>query len=184
MKNIPNLLSLLRILLIPFFVHQLLIGNTLNAGIILLISALTDFLDGKLARKFGWITDLGKVLDPIADKLTQFAVSITLAITLRQYWIFFAVIIFKDIVILLGGGYLMKRGIKLEGAKWFGKVATFIYYFATILIILIPGMPNWFITLILSLAVICALISAFLYIPEFFKYKKNNNPNSQSFKGD
>ncbi len=175
MKNIPNLLSAFRISLIPFFVIQLLEGNTLNAGLLLIFSGFTDFLDGFLARKFNWITDLGKVLDPAADKLTQAAVSITLAYMLRQYWIFFAIMIFKDLIMLIIGGYLMKKGAKLEGAKFLGKVSTFIYYIGTILIILIPTMPNAIIIAILSIATICALISAFSYIPEFKSYRENLN---------
>ncbi|SHH48517.1 CDP-diacylglycerol--glycerol-3-phosphate 3-phosphatidyltransferase [Anaerosphaera aminiphila DSM 21120] len=175
MRHIPNLLSLFRIVLLPFFVWQMFSGNTFYAGIILLISALTDFLDGNLARKFGWITDLGKILDPIADKITQFVVSITLAILLRRYWGFFAIIIIKDIVILLAGGYLLKKGIKLEGAKWFGKISTFIYYFTSIVIILFPSLPNTVIVTLLTLAVVFALISVLLYIPEFIKYKNKKD---------
>ena len=76
MKHIPNILSSLRIVMIPFFVWQMLTGNMLSAGLILLASGITDTLDGQLARHFGWISDLGKILDPFADKLTQTAVSV------------------------------------------------------------------------------------------------------------
>lgn len=173
MKNIPNMLSIFRILLIPFFIWQMIIGNTFNAGIILVISGLTDFLDGNLARKFGWVTDLGKILDPIADKLTQTAISIVLIYALRKYWYFFMIMILKDLIILIFGGYLMNKGVKLEGAKWFGKVSTFTYYIVTIIIVLFPSIPDSIIIILLSTITLLAVISAVLYIPEYLKYRKS-----------
>lgn len=171
MQHIPNILSGFRIVLIPFIIWQFIVGNTMIAGIILLVSALTDFIDGKLARHFGWVTDLGKILDPIADKLTQATLSVTLALHLKRYWYFFAIIIFKDIVMLVIGGSLVRKGVRLEGAKWFGKVSTFVYYLVMLLIILIPTLPHWSVVAILTTASVCALIAALLYIPEYKKYK-------------
>ena len=91
--NIPNLLSYLRLLLIPAFV-MVFLGATSQrdyyiAALIVLFSALTDLLDGIIARKFGQITELGKVLDPIADKLTQITIIFCL---LNQYSGMWAVI--------------------------------------------------------------------------------------------
>lgn len=172
MKHIPNALTVLRIVIIPFFVWQLLTGNTLAAGILLAASGLTDLLDGALARRFGWISDLGKVLDPVADKLTQAAVSICLILRLRQYWPFFAVLLVKDFMMLVLGGWLLKKGVKLEGSRWFGKVATFVFYGAMVLIVFIPGMPGWLATTLIALSTGFALLAAALYIPEFLRYKK------------
>lgn len=171
MRHIPNALSCLRILMIPFFVWQMMAGNTMNAGIILILSGLTDSLDGYLARRFNWISAVGKVLDPVADKLTQTAVSVVLIIKLRKYWYFFAVMILKDLVILACGAVLMKKGIKLEGAKWFGKVSTMAFYLVMILIVLIPAMPSWLIYVMLSATTGCALFSAVMYVPEYKRYK-------------
>ena len=98
MKHIPNILSGLRIVMIPFFIWQMLVGNTLAAGLILVASGLTDTLDGNLARHFGWVSDLGKVLDPVADKLTQTAVSVCLMIRIPELWFFFAILIIKDLI--------------------------------------------------------------------------------------
>lgn len=173
MKNIPNLLSLLRILLVPFIVQQMYLGNMFEAGVLLILSGLTDLLDGKLARKYNWITDLGKIIDPAADKLTQTAVSIMLAIQYKEYWYFFAFMICKDIVMLVLGSYLMVKKVQPEGSKWFGKVATFVYYLAVILIILIPNLARIYILLLLLLATVCAIIAALLYIPDFIRYKQD-----------
>lgn len=172
MKHIPNILSATRIVLIPFFVWQFAAGHNVAAGIILLVSSITDLFDGFLARHFNWISDLGKLLDPIADKLTQASVSIMLIIKLNEYWYFFAFMLFKDFVILALGGYLLKQGMHFKGAKFLGKVSTFIFYGGMILIVLFPTMPNWLTLSILILASSLALISALLYIPEYFKYKQ------------
>ena len=172
MKNIPNILSVTRIGLLPFFVWQMNIGNAVGAGIIIVISGFTDALDGYLARRFNWITDLGKVLDPVADKLTQATISVTLLIRLRTYWPFFAVLLIKDFIMMVLGGWLLKKKIKIEGSKWFGKLSTTVFYGAMILIVFFPGMPGWLITTLITLSVLCALVAAVLYIPEFIAYKK------------
>ena len=178
MKHIPNILSIIRILLIPFFVWQMLSGHTYIAASILLVSGLTDTLDGTLARKFNWITPLGKVLDPAADKLTQVTVCIVLAIKLHTYWPFFVILLSKDFVMLIIGGYLLKKGVKLEGAKWFGKISTVLFYMTMILIIFIPSMPRWVTIILLTLTTACAVFSVLMYFPEFLKYRaeiKNSN---------
>lgn len=172
MRHIPNVLSGLRIALLPFFIWQMIDGNNIAAGILLLISGLSDLFDGFLARRFHWVTNFGKLLDPIADKLTQAAVSVTLILRLPQYWYFFAFILFKDFVILLLGGYLLKQGMKFKGAKFLGKVSTFFFYGGMLLIVFWSGMSDWLTLFILITAVVLAFLSALLYIPEYFKYKR------------
>lgn len=177
MKHIPNLLSGLRIALIPFFIWQMLEENTLAAGLILLASGLTDTLDGNLARHFGWVSDLGKVLDPVADKLTQTAVSICLMIQLPKLWFFFAILIGKDLVMLVLGGYLTRGGVRIEGARWFGKVATVVFYAVMILIVLVPSIPQVVTVVLLVLAVGCAVGAGLMYLPEFRRYKGERKEN-------
>ncbi|MBQ2092705.1 MAG: CDP-alcohol phosphatidyltransferase family protein, partial [Clostridia bacterium] len=75
-KTIPNLLSLIRIILVPFFVYFFVTKRYLIAVIIILISGLSDAFDGKIARHFNQISKLGKLLDPAADKLTQIAITV------------------------------------------------------------------------------------------------------------
>lgn len=174
MKHIPNILSAFRIVLIPFFVWQLLGGNVLAAGVILLLSGLTDLLDGALARRFGWVSDLGKVLDPIADKLTQAAVSICMIIRLRRYWYFFAILILKDLVMMVLGGWLLKQGVRIEGSKWFGKLATFVFYGVMVVLLLVPGLPSWLTALLLTIVAALMVFAALMYIPDFHRYKQNS----------
>lgn len=172
MKNIPNMLSAFRIVLIPFFVWQMMAGNTTAAAIILAVSGATDFLDGFLARKYGWITSLGKVLDPAADKLTQVTVCVVFIILYRQYWYFFAVLILKEVIMLTLGGYLLKKGVKIEGARWFGKVVTALFYLVMVLLIFLPGViPHWLAVSMLAVVTVCAMIGGLMYLPEFIKYR-------------
>jgi len=173
MRHIPNILTIFRVVLIPFFVWEMIKGNTIAGGCILLISSLTDFLDGLLARRFKWTSDFGKLLDPIADKLTQTAVSIVLILRLRAYWYFFAFMIFKDFVILVFGAFLLKQGMKFKGASFIGKTSTFFFYGGMLLILFFPGMPRAMIFTILVIAVLLALISGLKYIPSLFVLKKD-----------
>lgn len=172
MKHIPNILSGLRIALIPIFVWLMVIDRTTAAAIVLAISGLTDLLDGFLARRFGWITQLGKVLDPVADKLTQVTVCVIMMIRLREYWPFFAVILLKDMVMLLLGGSLVRKGVKLEGSKWFGKVVTFLFYMLMTVLVFVPSLPEWVALTGLSVLTVCAVIAALLYIPDYRRYRR------------
>ena len=176
MRHIPNLLSAFRIILIPFFIYQVIQDNMLAAAIILIVSALTDMFDGFLARRFNWITQLGKVLDPTADKMTQIAVCVLFALRLSQYWVFFAVLMLKDLIILAVSVYLLKNKVAFSGAKWFGKVSTTLFYVSMILIALIPTLPAWAIYALLISTTVCALVSLTLYIPEFIRHKRRIEP--------
>lgn len=172
MKHIPNVLSAIRILLIPFFVWQLLAGHPLVAGILLLVSGITDLLDGMLARRFGWISDLGKVLDPVADKLTQITVSVMLLISLRQYWPVFVILLAKEAVMLILGSQLILAGVKIEGAKWFGKLATGVFYAVMITLLIFPSLPVWAETMLLAAVLVTSLLAGAMYIPEYRRYRK------------
>lgn len=172
MRHIPNILSVFRILLIPLFVWQMMADRPLVAAVVLLVSGLTDFFDGSLARRFGWISNLGKVLDPAADKLTQVAVCIVMAIKLHGYWPIFLVLIAKEVVMMVLGGYLLRKGVKIEGAKWFGKVVTFLFYAVMILILFFPTMASWLRTGLLVLTTLCALAAMLMYVPEFLRYRR------------
>ena len=179
--TIPNLLSAIRIILIPVFLVLFLKGSYLAAVIVLGISGLTDLFDGKIARAFNQVSNLGKLLDPIADKLTQ----ITLAIAYFFYfhasddallrgasWLFWAFVL-KELLMLIGGVLLLTHDITPQAAIMYGKVATVAYYVVMILLLLFsPGFGvfhNWF-TLPSVAIIILVLISVVLTIIAFFAY--------------
>ena len=90
----------------------------LVAAFVLVISGISDFLDGFIARKFNMVTDFGKFIDPVADKLTQFVVAITLLFSYPLAWILLIIIILKDLMLAIVGLYLYDYGLKITGASW------------------------------------------------------------------
>lgn len=187
--NIPNALSILRILLIPVYAYVYLTApdeisatdpagyaSYIWAGGILVFSGLTDMLDGIIARKFNQITKLGRILDPLADKLTQTVVTITLAIR-HPKWVLLPVIyILKELLMLIGGVVLIRKFRDLAPSKWFGKMATGVFYTATVLLVAVPILPDWC-KWILIFAILATLIFAFfMYFPLFFRYFRKEKP--------
>ena len=137
--NIPNCLCYLRIILIPIFLHRYFLAGSKEdyyiCATILIISGLSDFLDGYIARHYQMITDFGKVIDPIADKLTQFTVAFVLVYTYSWMWLLLLIIVLKDGMLALGGLYLYEKGAKVQGASWWGKISTAIFDVVAIVLI-------------------------------------------------
>ena len=172
MKHIPNILSTIRILLIPVFVWLMFEDRYIASAIILAASGLTDLFDGWLARRFGWVSDVGKVLDPAADKMTQVTVCVVLAIKMPTFRIFFALLLFKDLVMLILGGWLLKKKVHIEGARWFGKVVTTLFYVVMVVLIFFPNIPAWATWSMLGVVTVLAFIAGLMYIPQFRKYRQ------------
>ncbi len=144
--SIPNLLSLFRIVLIPVYMGIYLKAQTPRdytlAGVILAVSCLTDLLDGKIARKFNMITNLGKVLDPMADKLTQLSLIICLSHrrkALRYLLVFFLIKEFWQLFAMLGS---LRRGKVLNGALMSGKISTTVLFSSLGLMFMFPGLSE------------------------------------------
>lgn len=140
--TIPNLLSLFRLLLIPVYVHLYLNATEPRqfyiAGGILAVSCLTDAIDGKIARRFQMVSTAGKILDPLADKLTQFVLILCLALkhpVLNPVLALFAV---KEIFQLALGIFYLRRGLMLPGALQAGKICTAVLFVSLILLVLFP----------------------------------------------
>ncbi len=134
--NIPNALSVLRILLIPPFLVLYLLGYDNWAFGALLLSGITDMLDGFIARRFNQITDCGKLLDPLSDKLTQ--VSVVVALTTRyQELVPLAVLcLIKEVCQAIGGILLLRRRSEVRGSRWFGKLSTIVFYVCMLVMVL------------------------------------------------
>lgn len=126
--SIPNILSMFRIALIIVFVILFFLDLYVASAIVLAVSGLTDILDGFIARKFNMVTNLGKALDPFADKLTQFAVLICLVKFNMLILIPFGILVLRDGFMLASGISIFKRTHETFSAKWFGKVATAFTY--------------------------------------------------------
>ena len=144
--TIPNLLSLFRLLLIPVYIVIYLNAQDMTdyyiAGGILAVSCLTDAIDGKIARHFNMISTLGKILDPLADKATQFTLILCLAIRNPVLWILVALFVVKESFQLIAGLMILRRGKILAGALLAGKISTAVLFVSLIVMVLFPGLDT------------------------------------------
>lgn len=140
--TIPNLLSFLRILVIPPLAICFLKEDYIMSGVLLVVSGLSDMFDGMLARRLNQVTQLGKMLDPVADKLTLITVIICMNILYPQILLFVVVLFAKEFIMLCGGAVLLKMKVKPPAAKWYGKVATAVFYTSIIVIVLLKAIWN------------------------------------------
>ncbi|HIR41381.1 MAG TPA: CDP-alcohol phosphatidyltransferase family protein, partial [Candidatus Egerieicola pullicola] len=140
--NVPNTLTVIRLILVPVFVITMFAPLPLQWSwlplAIIVLSGITDVADGYIARHFNQITQLGKILDPLADKLSLLALSICIAVKFSPFWIIAIVVIVKEILQILGGGYLMKKKIKIPSSRWFGKACTAVTYCCYIILLGLP----------------------------------------------
>ena len=171
--TIPNLLSIFRIILIPIFVSLYILAREPRdywlATIVIFISSLTDFFDGLIARKFNQISEFGKALDPIADKLTQIAIAACLLVR-YQYMIFlFILLVIKELFMAINGIILLKRGKKLDGAMWFGKLSTAVFYITMIILTAFPTIDIQIANMLILITGLFLFLSFILYIPEYRK---------------
>ena len=166
--NVPNSITLLRIVLIPFFVFFYCTEQWTAAIIVVVFSALTDFLDGILARALNQITDLGKLLDPAADKLTQMAIAVCISITIHKLIPLLLLFVVKELFMLAGSAKLMKAGKRPCEAKWYGKVATVVFYISMGLILIFPDMDSVYQYILVGFAAVF-MINAFVRYTKLFR---------------
>ncbi len=141
--TIPNLLSFFRICLIPVFIWLYCVRkNELWTGIVLILSGLTDVADGLIARRFHMISDVGKALDPVADKLTQGAMLLCLISRFSLMLIPLLLMTVKEIYMGVAGVMVIRRTGNVPGADWHGKAATGLLFAMMILHIFWPEIPS------------------------------------------
>lgn len=157
--TIPNIISMFRVVLIPFIIYSFVKLNNIPLTVVLIaVSALSDILDGKIARKFNMVSDFGKFFDPVADKATQIALAICLAFKIKMMIPLLIFLLIKEIFMGVSGYIVIKRTGAPDQAKWYGKACTVVLYGSMMAMILFPGMPKW-----LSYALIC-LCAVFMLI--------------------
>lgn len=141
--TVPNLLTYFRFVLVVPFVILFLSEKYLYAAICIGLSGLSDCLDGFFARRLNQVTQLGKLLDPIADKITLISVMFCMAFYAPNVIPILVILIAKDVIMLLGGVSLLKRRITPPAAEWFGKLATIVFYFAVCIIVFMKAVINY-----------------------------------------
>lgn len=171
--TVPNLLSLFRIVLIPVYVWVFLNAKDtsdyyLAAGI-LAVSCLTDMIDGKIARHFNMISNVGKILDPLADKLTQFTLMVCLLSRYKILWMIVPLFVVKEIFQLVAGGISFRKGRMLKGAQMTGKICTTILFLSLILLVMFPEISRTAVTVITVIDLIFIVIAFADYIHVYCK---------------
>lgn len=186
--TVPNLLSVIRIILVPVFAYFFMNGDKILAISILIASGLTDFFDGKIARRFNQVSALGKVLDPVADKITMLTIAVMMIIlfrraqspVIRAAGYVFIVFIVKELIFVIGGALMIAFGIRPGAAEIWGKVATFVFYLVMIAILFIGPevgafaqiMPEAVAMILVCISALCTVIAFISYLPAITKQVK------------
>ena len=194
-KHVPNILTIVRFLLIPIIILFALEDNYIATIIVLTISGITDILDGYIARKYNFISNFGKLMDPLADKATQVALLMTLTIQrIIPVWII-VIVVLKEFFMISGASFLYGKELVVS-SKWYGKLTTVLFYVAIVCSLFtqywntslvtnpkysLPIIPE-FHTYIYYLAVVTTIFSLIMYIKAFYLQgylKKENNINKK-----
>jgi cardiolipin synthase len=179
--NIPNALTVLRMILIIPFVIFYVNKQYIPAVVVLIISGITDALDGFIARNFNQFTELGKMLDPLSDKLTQGSVALCLAIQYPILLPFFLIFIIKEAGMVIAALVLIKKRKKPCGSKWYGKIATILFYISFIIIVAmrIWDIDNMTLTVVLLSITASFMIYALIrYFVIFLSILKSDDPEN------
>ena len=174
--TIPNLLSIFRIALIPVYLHIYLNADSTEdytaAAVILAVSCFTDLIDGKIARKFNMITNLGKLLDPVADKLTQLALMICLSLQHRSMRILLLVFLTKEFFQFFAMIGSLRQGKALDGALMSGKISTTVLFGSLTLMVLCPNLKPKTVDLLAWISMAFLLLAFGDYVRAYFGKNK------------
>ena len=174
--TIPNLLSIFRILLIPVYLRIYLHADSprdyTTAALILAASCITDLIDGKIARKFNMISNLGKLLDPVADKLTQLMLMICLSVEYKAIRFLLTLFLVKEFFQFCAMVGMLRRGKALNGALMSGKVCTTVLFGSLVLMVLCPGMSERLVNAIATVCLVFLLVAFGDYILAYFGKNK------------
>ncbi len=171
--TIPNILSLFRLMLIPvyvtIFLHAEVLADYILAAAILAVSCLTDMIDGKIARHFNMISTVGKFLDPLADKATQFAMLMCLTVKHPVLWGLAILFVIKEGFQLIAGLVMFRKGKMLIGALLTGKICTTVLFLSLIIMVLMPQLPEQAVNII---TIVDAVFMGIAFIHYAFTYYK------------
>ena len=173
LKHIPNALTIIRFLLIPFILFYIFTGNYILAFIFFTISGITDIADGCIARKYNLVSNFGKLMDPLADKLTQIATLTSLVVVdIIPLWIL-VIVLSKEFVMICGASFLYGKDVVVY-SKWYGKLSTVLLYVAIVFSLLtkqfeLTGIWANIDMALFCLAVVATLFSLIMYIKDLYK---------------
>ena len=179
--TIPNVISLFRLILVPVFVifyfKESIENHLFWAIFIVALSGFSDVVDGFIARRFNMISDFGKIIDPIADKMTQAVCLLCLAIKHTSILPMFIILFLKESLTMFAAIQLLSSGTKPISSKWWGKLST-VVIFVTMIYTVISDMynvPMFLLYFLIFLSVACMLLSVGGYFKMFFGQAKGEN---------
>ena len=172
--TIPNVLSMIRLALIPLYIYIYLNAKTdahyyISAGI-LAVSCLTDLIDGQIARRCNMISTLGKMLDPFADKATQFTLIICLAVRNPVIWMLVILFVIKEGFQLIAGLLTLRKGKMLSGALISGKICTAVLFVSLIVLVMFPQIPAEAVNVIMAVDTLLLMIAFLHYAITYFTH--------------
>ena len=170
--SIPNIMGYFRIAMIPVFCYLYLTQRVTAAIIVIVISSLTDMFDGMVARKFDMVTELGKMLDPVADKLTHAALAVCLAFHYPMMWALILLMCVKEGYMAWQGLKFLKKGKEPYGTMWYGKICTAFLFVSMIVLFIFPNMSISLANGMIFTAMVIMFVTWMLYIYNFHKEKE------------
>ena len=178
LKYIPNILSVVRIFMIPVFVYLFFeyYEKFYLALVVFLLAGITDITDGYLARRNNWITNAGKFLDPLADKLLQCTVFVCFAIkNIAPYWLV-VIYILKELFMMCGALVTLKKIKFVVKSKWYGKATTAIFYVIIFMIFIFRDtLSDSGMDILFAIAIISAIFSMIMYTIDTLKINREIN---------
>ena len=181
LKNVPNILSVIRILLVPVFVILLLTGHNVAATVVFLAAGITDVLDGYIARKYNCISTLGKVLDPLADKLIQASAFICLWVMNYIPWWMPVIYLIKEILTVIGASIVLTKKKSVVMSNVFGKIATVLVFCAIAAILLFKEKISPLVITVICIAVASYFVISLgaYFIQEFILRRKEKRAETR-----
>lgn len=195
-NTIPNWISFARIIMVPIFAVLFLKDEIVWSVFVLFLSGFSDFIDGKIARKFNQVSDLGKMLDPVADKLTQMTIAVLLFIRFNAAdglvktfsWIFLVFII-KEFVMVAFGAFMVAIGLRPSAAEIYGKASTFAFYAVMILLFAFAPdvgaftnlweIPETLLVILVALTAVLCIVAFVSYLPTTYRQFKEKYFNKK-----
>lgn len=176
--TIPNLLSFFRLCLVPFimYFYMYLKRYSVAAGIVVL-SAVTDVVDGFVARHFNMVSDIGKILDPFADKVTQLVMFLCLYTRYRLMKYLIIVFVCKELIQMAIVYVAMKKTGEVRSARWYGKLSTICLYVVCIILMVIPTISEELADIMMYICIVILLVALLgyaIYSVKLMMYKKDS----------
>lgn len=174
--TIPNLLSIFRLAMIPVIIWLYWSKQDFYAATaVVILSGATDIIDGFIARRFNMVSDFGKILDPIADKLTQGVLIICLSFKYPLMIPLVILFVSKEFIMASLGAITIKKHDSVNSAKWHGKINTIVLYCVMIVMILFPDLPKIAVNSMIVLCTLSMLTSLILYTKFYITILKKHN---------